>query len=128
MQIEREEFYHPKEISREVEQKVKEATRKGESIDYLTFVPDGEPTLDLNLGKEIELLKPLGMKIAVITNSSLMWREDVRDDLCQADWVSVKVDAVTPDVWRKIDRPYGTLRLENILQGISDFLRPSLEN
>jgi len=121
MQIEREEFYHPKEIFREVEQKVREATRKGESIDYLTFVPDGEPTLDRNLGKEVELLKRLGMKIAVITNSSLLWREDVREALCQADWVSVKIDAVTQDIWRKVDRPYGTLRLDNISQGMSDF-------
>jgi wyosine [tRNA(Phe)-imidazoG37] synthetase (radical SAM superfamily) len=57
----------------------------------------------------------------VITNSSLLWKEDVRDTLCQADWVSVKIDAVAQDVWRKIDRPYGTLRLEKILQGVSDF-------
>jgi len=34
-------------------------------------------------------LKPLGLKIAVITNSSLIWREDVRDDLLKADWVSL---------------------------------------
>ena len=72
MQIEREEFYHPEEIFKEVENKIREAMGRGEPIDYLTFVPDGEPTLDRNLGKEIEFLKQVGIKIAVITNSSLI--------------------------------------------------------
>jgi len=121
MQITREAFYHPEELFKKVDKKVTKTRERAEPLDYLTFVPDGEPTLDLNLGKEIELLKRLGLKIAVITNSSLLWKEDVRDTLCQADWVSVKIDAVAQDVWRRIDRPYGMLRLEKILQGISDF-------
>ena len=121
MQITREAFYHPEEILKKVARKVTEASEKAEPIDYLTFVPDGEPTLDLNLGKEIELLKRLGRKIAVITNSSLLWSADVREALCQADWVSVKIDAVAQDVWRRLDRPHGTLRLEKILRGIADF-------
>jgi len=40
-------------------------------IDYLTFVPDGEPTLDISIGEEIVLLKQIGIPIAVITNASL---------------------------------------------------------
>ena len=121
MQIMRDAFYQSEEIFKQVEEKVTETREREEPLDYLTFVPDGEPTLDLNLGKEIELLKRLGLKIAVITNSSLLWREDVRDELSKADWVSVKIDAISHDVWRRIDRPYGTLRLEKILQGVSDF-------
>jgi len=73
LQIRRDTFYKPEEIMRVVENKIKEAEDKGEHIDYLTFVPDGEPTLDINLGEEIELLKSLGIKIAVITNASLLW-------------------------------------------------------
>ena len=68
--------------------------KTGEPIDYLTIVSDGEPTLDANLGRMIELLRPLGIKIAVITNASLIWREDVRSELKKADWVSLKVDSV----------------------------------
>jgi len=121
MRIKREVFYNPEEILNEIEHKVKETIERGEQIDYLTFVPDGEPTLDINLGKEIELLKKLNIKIAVISNSSLIWRKDVRDDLSKADWVSLKIDAVTYNIWRMIDRPYGTLEFDKILQGISDF-------
>ena len=84
-------------------------------------MPDGEPTLDAGLGREIELLGPLGIKIAVITNSSLIWRDDVRMALMQADWVSLKVGSTRGDVWRRVDRPHGTLQLTSILDGALKF-------
>ena len=121
MQVERKEFYKPDEIMHAVEKKIKESRKRKEPIDYLTFVPDGEPTLDINLGEEIELLKPLGIKIAVITNSSLIWDKKVRDVLSKADWVSVKIDAISQNIWHKIDRPHGSLKLQKILKGILDF-------
>jgi wyosine [tRNA(Phe)-imidazoG37] synthetase (radical SAM superfamily) len=74
-------------------------------------VTDGEPTLDANLGREIALLKPLGIPVAVITNGSLIWRKDVRGVLLGADWVSLKVDTVEERVWRQIGHPHGTLKL-----------------
>ena len=123
MQVERCAFYRPEEVVSAVRDKVEKATASGESIDYLTFVPDGEPTLDANLGREIELLKPLGIKIAVITNSSLIWRADVREDLMGADWVSLKIDAAQEDVWRRIDRPHGSLRLASVLDGMLEFAK-----
>jgi wyosine [tRNA(Phe)-imidazoG37] synthetase (radical SAM superfamily) len=121
MRVERQAFYKPKEIARAVRDKVGKARRAGEPIDYLTFVPDGEPTLDVNLAREIELLKPLGIKIAVITNSSLICREDVREDLMEADWVSLKMDSVREEVWPRINRPQGTLQLTTILDGALEF-------
>lgn len=121
MENERREFYKIEKIIEDVKKKVKEARKIGEKIDYLTFVPDGEPTLDINIGKEIEFLKPLGIKIAVITNGSLIWKRDVQNDLCKADWVSLKVDAVSKDIWQRVDRPHKSLDLEKILRGIVKF-------
>ena len=118
---ERREFYKIDEIIEDVEKKVKEARKRGEEIDYLTFVPDGEPTLDINIGREIEALQSLGIKIAVITNASLIWKKDVRDDLHEADWVSLKVDAVSKDIWQRVDRPHKSLSLEKILEGMIKF-------
>jgi len=63
----------------------------------------------------------LGIKIAVITNSSLIWLRAVRQDLMKADWVSLKVDSVRDKVWRRLDRPYRTLQLPSILDGILEF-------
>ena len=121
MQVERQAFYDPDSLAQEVQRKVEQVRAAGEAIDYLSFVPDGEPTLDLNLGREIELLRPLGIPIAVISNSSLVGREDVRQALLQADWVSLKVDAVQEETWHKVDRPHGSLRLEAILDGALQF-------
>ena len=121
MQAERRAFYEPDEIARDVQDAIEKASEAGAPVDYLTFVPDGEPTLDINLGREIDLLKPLGIQIAVITNSSLIWREDVREDLMKADWVSLKVDSVREEVWRRVNRPCRSLRLKRILDGMLEF-------
>jgi wyosine [tRNA(Phe)-imidazoG37] synthetase (radical SAM superfamily) len=93
----------------------------GEQIDYLTFVPDGEPTLDSNLEGAIELLRPLGYKIAVISNASLVWKTEVQKALHMADWVSLKVDATDDPIWRHINRPHSDLQLDRILDGIKTF-------
>ncbi|MDZ7764775.1 MAG: radical SAM protein [Melioribacteraceae bacterium] len=117
----RTEYYRPNEIFEAVSEKVNQLIKAGEQIDYITFVPDGEPTLDINLGKSIDLVKSFGIKIAVITNASLLWRPDVLDDLKLADWVSVKVDSVYQNIWRKINRPHGKLNFERVLNGIEKF-------
>ncbi|MGC9347715.1 MAG: radical SAM protein [Anaerolineae bacterium] len=121
MQVERQAFYEPKEVQSAVQEKVGRARESEESIDYLTFVPDGEPTLDVNLGREITLLRPLGIRIAVITNGSLVSREDVRTDLAKADWVSLKVDAASERVWRQVNRPDKALQLAAIQEGMLQF-------
>jgi wyosine [tRNA(Phe)-imidazoG37] synthetase (radical SAM superfamily) len=121
MSAERQPFYQPEEVFEAIREQVQKAQERGEPVDYLSFVPDGEPTLDANLGQEIDLLRSLGVKIAVISNSSLIWREEVREDLMKADWVSLKVDATEEDTWRRIDRPHGSLRLDSILEGMEEF-------
>jgi len=123
MQVTRPLFYEPREVFEDVQNKVQKAKKAGEAIDYLTFVPDGEPTLDVNLGREIELLRSLGIKIAVITNSSLIYRLDVRRDLVKADWVSLKLDTTRKEIWRMLDRPHGGLQLAAILDGMLGFAK-----
>jgi len=122
-QVERCPFYEPEDIFKSVRKQVKKAIKKGEPIDYLTFVSDGEPTLDVNLSYEIDLLKSLGIKIGIITNASLVFREDVRKDLMKADWVSLKFDSISKTSWRKINRPHRELELGEILRGMLDFAK-----
>jgi wyosine [tRNA(Phe)-imidazoG37] synthetase (radical SAM superfamily) len=114
-------FYRTARIAEQARTKLEGARQKGEPIDYVTFVPDGEPTLDADLGREIEILKTLRVKIAVITNGSLLWREEVWQNVLKADWVSLKVDAVSEETWRRIDWPHKSLKLETILQGMLKF-------
>ena len=119
--IERMEFYTPEAIYDAVDARLNSVLSKGESVDYITFVPDGEPTLDINIGKEIQMVKETGFRVAVITNSSLLWKEELREELMQADWVSVKVDTARADVWKSVNRPSGSLSHSLVIGGIEKF-------
>lgn len=119
--INRSSFYDSIVLVNEVKTKLKRLNELNEPVDYITFVPDGEPTLDINLGEEILQLKDTGVKIAVITNSSLLWHEDVRKDLMLADCVSVKIDSADEHIWQQIDHPHRTLQFSEILDGLQKF-------
>lgn len=123
MQITRSSFYKPEVLLLETKTKLAALKNTNKKIDFISFVPDGEPTLDKNLGTEICLLKQFGIKIAVITNASLLWMDSVKSDLMHADWVSIKIDTVDNDIWHKIDRPHGCLDIEKNLTGIKDFTK-----
>lgn len=123
MTMERRPFYEPEVIFKNVKEKLGELALRNEKVDYLTFVPDGEPTLDIKLGRTISLLKQTRVPVAVLTNASLIWYEDVKEDLLQADLVSLKIDALSEELWRKIDRPHKDLKLGRILEGIKEFAR-----
>jgi len=114
-------FYSPAKIFEAVQERVDVVRSNKERIDYLAFVPDGEPTLDENLGVEIELLKNLGIPIAVITNSSMLSRPGVLEALHGANLVSLKFDACSEMTWRLINRPCKGLSLKAIQDGIKRF-------
>jgi len=118
---ERRDFFDPDIIVAQTEKKLENASDNNESIDYLTIVSDGEPTLDAGIGRLIQRLATLGIKIAVITNATLLDQARVRQDLAKADWVSVKVDTLDEKTWRKTDRPHKAIRFQNILEGITLF-------
>ena len=120
-EIKRRTFYKPEEITNTVTKQIQQIQAAKDHIDYLTFVSEGEPTLDIHLGETLRQLKKVKISRAVITNASLLDQKDVREDLSHAECVSVKIDAVTPKIWKKINRPHQNLQLEKILQGIQTF-------
>ena len=90
--------------------------------DFVTFSGVGEPTLASNLGQAIPIAKSvLHLPVAVLTNSALMPKEDVRRDLAGADVVVAKLDAPEEELFRKINRPFGGYSIEEIVQGIKLF-------
>ena len=113
--IERRAYIKPEVLESEVKERIKD-----QKVDYITFVPDGEPTLDENIGVEIKLMKKYG-KVAVITNGSLLFMENVREELHSADWVSVKVDAADERTWKEIDVPHKELSFSEVINGIEKF-------
>ncbi len=119
LEINRREFYPVERIISQVEEAINKLLVK---IDFITVVPDGEPTLDKNLGRLAEGIKDVTtIPLAIISNSSLLWREDVREDLSLFDLVSLKIDTIDQKVWKLINRPHPELVLERILDGISVF-------
>ena len=118
--IKRRTFYSPENVINNV---IEVAKRLGK-IDYISFVPDGEPTLDINLKSEIIGIKEaLNVPIAVFTNASLLWIDEVKEALYQADLVSIKVDAVSDPIWKRINRPYSKLEIDHILASIEEFVK-----
>lgn len=91
-------------------------------IDYITFAGRGEPTLAKNLGDMIKEVKALNVaKTAVLTNSSLMYTEDLRKELLPADFVILKLDAGSQKMLEKINQPVKEISFNMILDGIKHF-------
>jgi wyosine [tRNA(Phe)-imidazoG37] synthetase (radical SAM superfamily) len=114
-------FFSSQQIQDAVVDRLAKVRAEGMVVDYLTFVPDGEPTLDIHLGESIDALHALEIPLAVITNASLLGRQEVREQLYKADLVSVKVDTVDETIWHRINRPHRHLRLAEVLDGIRTF-------
>lgn len=91
-------------------------------LDYLTFAGSGEPTLNRSLGQYIRYLKEISpVPVAVLTNSSLLWDQDLRDELSAADLVVPSLDAASEPVFQGVNRPCPGLSLERVIQGLQQF-------
>lgn len=119
--VRREAYLEPSVVAESALARISTCRDSGQALDYATFVPDGEPTLDVRLGESIRAIGALGVRVAVLTNASLMWREDVREDLAAADWVSLKIDTVDERIWRQLNRPVRRLDFAVVLAGIRRF-------
>ena len=95
---------------------------RGVVADYATFSGMGEPTLASNLGQAIETVRSiLPLPVAVLTNASLMAKEDVRQELALADVVVAKLDVPNEALFRLINRPVFDLAFSDVIEGLSCF-------
>jgi wyosine [tRNA(Phe)-imidazoG37] synthetase (radical SAM superfamily) len=116
-QVSRESFYPKEDILRDI-QKVIDTSK----TDYITFAGDGEPALCKDLGWLIsQCKKNWQIPVAVITNASLLFMKDVRQDLKESDLVLSKLDAGSENVFRKLNRPHSSIEFEDMLKGYVDF-------
>jgi wyosine [tRNA(Phe)-imidazoG37] synthetase (radical SAM superfamily) len=92
-------------------------------LDVFTITASGEPTLHTGIGRIIRHLKAKTDKpVAILTNGSLLYLKEVRDDLIAADIVIPSLDSARPESFRKVNRPAKcSADLENIIKGIADF-------
>jgi wyosine [tRNA(Phe)-imidazoG37] synthetase (radical SAM superfamily) len=119
---ERKDYIAPKEITTQVKSTL--AAHRPGDIDWVTFVGSGEPALNASLGQMIREVKDFTeLPVAVITNGSLLYRPEVRRELAEADAVMPSLDAGTPELYRKINRPHPDITFERLLNGLVAFRR-----
>jgi wyosine [tRNA(Phe)-imidazoG37] synthetase (radical SAM superfamily) len=91
-------------------------------IDWITFVGSGEPTLHASLGLLIRQVKTLTDRpVAIITNGSLLYQPEVCQEISAADAVLPTLDAGTPDLYRRINRPHPDITFERLVRGLIAF-------
>lgn len=114
----RQEFFPLEEILTEFQRYADDT----DEYDVVSVVGEGEPTLYSRLGELLKGLKQLTDKpVTVITNGALLYDPQVRKELMEADIVLPSLDAVTAEMYHKIDRPYGRLDYEEGLNGLIEF-------
>jgi wyosine [tRNA(Phe)-imidazoG37] synthetase (radical SAM superfamily) len=92
--------------------------------DYITLSGSGEPTLHSRVDELIDRIKAItDVPVAVLTNGSLLWQEDVRNQLMNADLVIPSLDAGDEAMFRLVNRPHEEISFEQMLNGLIDFRR-----
>jgi len=116
----RQRYVSPEEIQRELDLALSGLAKKP---DYITLSGSGEPTLNQNIREIIRSIKDLTsiIPLAVLTNGSLLFQEEVRNSLLDADVVLPSLDAVTPFLFEHINRPDPSLKIEEIISGLIRF-------
>jgi len=113
-------FCDPGRVVEEVVQRIGQGGR----IDFVSLSGSGEPTLSSDIGWIIgELKRKTSVPVAVITNGSLLSRQEVRRDLVLADVVLPSLDAASEGVFEKINRPDPAISLAGIVEGLRAFRR-----
>lgn len=114
----RQKFIDEKIIKKELK-KIKKIKTKA---DILTISGTGEPTLAKNLGKIIDMIrKKTKLPIAILTNSSLIYRKDVQKDLKKLEIVVVKLDAPNESLFKRINRPHKEITFKKVIDSIKSF-------
>lgn len=116
--IERKPYVPLEEVLAELQGRLSEGIRP----DYITITGSGEPTLNSQLGQLIDRIKQIStIPVALITNGTLFFRQDVRDEAAKADLVMPSLDAADPGTFEAINRPHADITVENLVEGLSAF-------
>jgi wyosine [tRNA(Phe)-imidazoG37] synthetase (radical SAM superfamily) len=115
----RKEYAPVREILEEVRSFLKE---EPSALDHFSLSGSGEPTLHSKIRSLIEGIKIIApIPIAVITNGSLLYEDEVRRDLLHADVVLPSLDAGSQEVFDRVNRPLSELSIEKVIEGIVEF-------
>jgi wyosine [tRNA(Phe)-imidazoG37] synthetase (radical SAM superfamily) len=94
-----------------------------ENIDVITLTANGEPTLYPNLSELIDAINDIKgeTETLILTNSATLMDESIYTSLLKLDQVKLSLDAVSSDVFKKIDRPHESIEVANIVERVITF-------
>ena len=94
-----------------------------EKIDVITLTANGEPTLYPYLDELIDAIDKIkgNTQTLILTNSATLVDETVFHALLKLDGVKLSLDAVSGDIFKKIDRPDASVKVEDIIQKVQEF-------
>jgi wyosine [tRNA(Phe)-imidazoG37] synthetase (radical SAM superfamily) len=102
---------------------LKDVVNSNKRIDYITFSGLGEPTLNSDIGMLIGRVKEItNIPVAVLTGGGLLYKEDVVNDIKNADLIKVSLDAPNDKILKKINRPHHNINFQNNLDGLKQLL------
>jgi wyosine [tRNA(Phe)-imidazoG37] synthetase (radical SAM superfamily) len=115
------------EVQRAVEQKMIELTEKGEGIDVITFAGNGEPTTHRDFPAIIDDIVALRdkyfpeAKISVLSNATMIWKDEVRAALAKVDNNIQKLDSAKDETVKIINQPQGRYSVEKVIDDMRRF-------
>ncbi|WFN35754.1 radical SAM protein [Methanomicrobium antiquum] len=117
--ITRKEYFPTDNIIEELD----DALEKHPHLDYITYSGSGEPTLHTGIKEITKFLKKKypEYKIALLTNGSMFWDENVRKECLGIDLVIPSLDSSVDETFKKIDRPHRELKIDKVNNGIIKF-------
>lgn len=91
--------------------------------DYITFSGSGEPTLNSKIGDILQfIIKYIkDIPVALLTNGTLFYQKQVREDIKHSTVVIPSLDAATENIFRTVNRPSPRLHVDTIIDGFIQF-------
>ncbi len=103
---------------------LRKVLRTKQQIDFITLSGSGEPTLNSGIGPLIRAIKKItDIPVAVLTNGTTLTKAGVAKALLAADMVAPSLDAASQAVFRKVNRPYESLKISEIVKALAEFRR-----
>jgi len=117
--IDRKEYVPTEEVIKELDHYLK----KTPELDYITFSGSGEPTLHNKIGEIVSFLKSNypDIKIALLTNSTLLHNRSLQNEIINIDLLLPSLDAVSEDIFKKINRPSVDITVIKMIDGLIEF-------
>jgi wyosine [tRNA(Phe)-imidazoG37] synthetase (radical SAM superfamily) len=98
-------------------------THLNDKIDVITLTANGEPTLYPYLDQLIDEIDKIknSTETLILTNSASLVDDKIFNTLLKLDQVKLSLDAISADVFKKIDRPHYDIKIENVSQKVVEF-------